>query len=124
MNARSASPVFHVSDLDRAIQFYTTILGFTESFRVGSYRGLKRGEIELHLTVGGGGDYRRPIGGGTVYILCDSVDSYYESIIARGAKPSSAPSDTPYGMRDFVVHDPDGNQLSFGADKADVGLTY
>jgi len=116
MNALSASPVFHVSDLDRAIRFYIDILGFTESFRFGSYLGLKHGEVGLHLTVGGGGDYRRPVGGGTVYIFCDSVDSYYERLVERGAQPSSTPSDSAYGMRDFVVHDPDGNQLSFGAE--------
>ncbi len=117
MKAISVSPVFHVSDLERSIRFYKDILGFTESFRFGAYVGLNLGEVTLHVTVGADGDYRRPIGGGTVYIFCDSVDSFYESITSRGATPNSAPSDAAYGMRDFVVHDPDGNQLSFGAEK-------
>ena len=88
MKAISVSPVFHVSDLERSIRFYKETLGFTESFRFGSYLGLKLGEVALHLTVGGGGDYRRPIGGGTVYIFCDSVDSFYESITAVARRPA------------------------------------
>jgi catechol 2,3-dioxygenase-like lactoylglutathione lyase family enzyme len=119
MKALSVSPVFHVSDLERSIGFYKDVLGFAEDFRFESYVGLKHGDVALHITVGGSGDYRRPIGGGTVYIFCDSVDSFYESITSRGARPSSAPSDTAYGMRDFVVHDPDGNQVSFGAEKSE-----
>ena len=32
----------------------------------------------------------------------------------RGSAPVFEPKDYPYGMRDFDVHDLDGNQLCFG----------
>ena len=44
------------------------------------------------------------------------VDDYFRKIKAAGAKPASEPGDRMYGMRDFVVCDSDGNQLSFGCD--------
>jgi catechol 2,3-dioxygenase-like lactoylglutathione lyase family enzyme len=115
MNATSAASVFHVSDLERALAFYKDVLGFQETFRHGTYVGLMIGQVPLHLTLGGP-DCARPTGGGTVYIFCDAVDAFYEQLAARGARLRSAPANQSYGMRDFIVHDPDGNQLSFGAD--------
>jgi len=55
-------------------------------------------------------------GGGNAYIICDEVDDYFRKIKATGAEPISEPGDRMYGMRDFVIHDPDGNQFSFGCD--------
>ncbi len=114
MKTIAAIPVFHVADVDAAVRFYTKILGFEESFRMGTYAGLKIGECEIHVTVPG--DSGRPVGGGTAYVICDEVDEYFAAIKASGAHPKSKPGDRMYGMRDFVVVDPDGNQISFGCD--------
>lgn len=114
MKTISAVPVFQVKEIESALRFYTEVLGFTEEFRFGNYAGLKLGEVALHLSLPG--DYQRPVGGGTAYVFCDSVDEYFAAITSRGAKPITAPSDAHYGMRDFVMHDPDGNQISFGCD--------
>jgi hypothetical protein len=38
---------------------------------------------------------------------CDELKS-------RGASTLNEPRDYPYGMRDFDIHDLDGNQLCFG----------
>ena len=42
------------------------------------------------------------------------VDALHAELIARGAKVLKPPQDYDYGMRDFDVADPDGNQLTFG----------
>jgi uncharacterized glyoxalase superfamily protein PhnB len=42
------------------------------------------------------------------------VDSLYADVIARGADIPKPPQDYDYGMRDFLLYDPDGNQLTFG----------
>ena len=107
-------PVFHVADLDASVRFYTEVLGFAQPFRYGTYVGLKRGKCELHICPPDAGNSR--IGGGNAYVICDEVDEYFRQIKAAGSKPVSEPGDRIYGMRDFVVHDPDGNQLSFGCD--------
>ncbi|MES2694327.1 MAG: VOC family protein [Verrucomicrobiota bacterium] len=117
LRTRSITPVFHVSDIDRAVAFYTRVLGFTEEFRFGGYVGLKLDGLALHLSLPG--DHRRPVGGGSTYITCDAVDDYHQRILAQGGTPLTEPKDAYYGMRDFIVVDPDGNQLSFGCDIAD-----
>lgn len=35
--------------------------------------------------------------------------------ITNSANVAELPRDSDYGMRDFVVRDPNGNRLSFGA---------
>jgi uncharacterized glyoxalase superfamily protein PhnB len=42
------------------------------------------------------------------------VDTYYERITVAGAKVAVPLADRPYGMRDFRIVDPSGNELSFG----------
>ena len=90
------------------------VLGFAEAFRYGTYAGLKLGECEIHITLPG--DFDRIIGGGTAYIICDEVDDYYLRVKASGAAVRSELADRMYGMKDFVIFDIDGNQLSFGCD--------
>jgi len=114
MKTLSVIPVFHVKDVDASIHFYTDVLGFVQSFRYGTYVGLKIGSCEIHICPP---DDRGPgIGGGNAYLICDEVDEYFAKIKAAGATPKSEPADRMYGMRDFVIFDPDGNQLSFGCD--------
>ena len=114
MKPFSVIPVFHVKDVDTSVRFYHEVLGFSQSFRYGTYVGLKLGECELHICPPG--DFGPRIGGGNAYIICDEVDEYFIKIKAAGGKPKSEPADRMYGMRDFVIFDPDGNQLSFGCD--------
>ena len=114
MKPVSIIPVFHVSDIEASVCFYTDVLGFGQAFRYGTYVGLQIGKSEIHLCPPGDDDSR--IGGGNAYIICDEVDEYFRKIKAAGARPVSEPADRTYGMRDFVIHDSDGNQLSFGCD--------
>ena len=114
MKIISAIPVFHVKDVDASVDYYTKVLGFTQSFRYGTYVGLKMGQGELHICPPG--DHGPGIGGGNAYVICDEVDEYCAKIKHAGAAPKSEPADRRYGMRDFLILDPDGNQLSFGCD--------
>lgn len=88
------------------------VLGFTEKFRFGDYAGVGFGEVQLHLCARS--ENGRVVGAGGVYLFCDAVDAYFVDLEARGALIGSRPRDYAYGMRDFWVKDPDGNQLSFG----------
>ena len=117
MKINSAATMFPVSDLDAALGYYTVVLGFEQEFRFGQYAGIKRNDCRIHLSEQGNPNTGRP-GTGAVYLFCDEVDGYYAEITERGAKTESPPKDYPYGLRDFVAHDPDGNQLSFGAPTA------
>lgn len=43
----------------------------------------------------------------------DNVDKEYERLINLKISIDSPPSDKPWGVRSFVINDPDGNTISF-----------
>jgi len=119
MKTKHVTPVFKVGSLSKALAHYKEVLGFAEDFRIGNYAGVKLGSISIHLaeqSEDGDSEYAKPIGGSTIYVFCDEVDSYYAEIRSKGAEVKYPPKNWPYGMRDFRVADPDGNHLSFGCD--------
>jgi catechol 2,3-dioxygenase-like lactoylglutathione lyase family enzyme len=114
MKINGAATVFPVTDLDASLRYFIDVLGFREDFRFGQYAGIQRDECRLHLAAIGNPNTGKP-GSGAVYIFCDEVDDYFAEITQKGAKTDGEPKDYDYGLRDFIVRDPDGNQLSFGA---------
>ncbi len=114
MKTVAAIPVLHVADLDAAVRYYTEVLGFTQSFHMGTYCGFKLGECEIHVCPPG--DRPARAGGGAAYVICDEIDRYFAAVKAAGARVKAAPGNRLYGMRDFTVVDPEGNQISFGCD--------
>jgi uncharacterized glyoxalase superfamily protein PhnB len=58
--------------------------------------------------------------GGSAFIFCDEVDDYCQEIKKNGAVIKVEPADRPYGMRDFIVLDPDGNHMTFGCEIRDA----
>jgi uncharacterized glyoxalase superfamily protein PhnB len=49
-----------------------------------------------------------------VYFQMAGVDAYYNQLTVAGASVAVALAERPYGMRDFTIVDPSGNELSFG----------
>ncbi|AXC14499.1 Lactoylglutathione lyase [Acidisarcina polymorpha] len=112
MKVSSSATVFQVKDLSAALHFYCEVLGFEKDFEYGPYAGVHWGECYLHLCVHT--TWNRPVGGGAISVFADEVDEYCTLTRGRGAKIELEPTNEPYGMRDFVVSDPDGNILTFG----------
>ena len=52
----------------------------------------------------------------SVYIHVADVHAVAADLEQRGVRLTRAISETPYGMREFEVADPDGNVLCFGED--------
>lgn len=115
MTPHATATTFHVSDLERSLRYYIDVLGFTERFRFGDYAGVQMGSeaVQIHLS-GPGATNKRALGQGSLYVFCDTVDAYAAEIADRGAAIQAPPRDYEYGMRDFVVEDPDGNLVAFG----------
>jgi len=120
MKTQGIGPVFQVSSLDGALKYYQKVLGFKEDFQFGAYAGISHGDACVHLCAHR--FHQRPIGGGTAFVFCDEVDEYFQEIKKNGAIVKVEPADQPYGMRDFVVLDPDGNQLNFGCGIRPAGV--
>lgn len=114
----SASPQVFVSNVDVSCRFYVETLGFTLSFKYGQpafYALVKRDGARLNLRF-----VHKPV------LLRDSEDdllsasiavenikSLYLEFRAAGAPIRQALKKQPWGMRDFIVQDPDGNLIHF-----------
>ncbi len=119
-------PVVKSSDLQRSIDFYTQILDFKRKWPDCEDQEMANGVVDLALD-GAELQLSRHAGDG-VYgsinrIFVDDVDERYATFRARGLdttrRPDSplhtAPVDQTWGLREFAVTDPDGNNLCFCA---------
>ena len=113
MKAEYSATIFHVANVETSLKYYTEILGFTIDFRYNDLAGVVYGPVLIYLS-GPGQDNRRAVGEGSIYVFGDEIDRYYQDIIARGALITVTIDNREYGMRDFGIRDPDGNNLAFG----------
>lgn len=105
-------PVLTVSDVLAATVFYTTRLGFSHGFTWGDppeMAGVNLGEVSIHLAQGPPSPR-----GSSVYFVIGDADELHEFQRANGVEIVQSPQDRPYGLRDYRVRDPDGNELGFG----------
>ncbi|MGU3575945.1 VOC family protein [Brucellaceae bacterium C25G] len=103
-----------VADLAKALQFYTNVLGLSKVFENGNPVGfviLKRDDAELHLTLQLGHK-------GAVYnvahLLVEDVDALHLRCQEYGVRIIKSLQDKDYGLRAFVIADPDGNRIDIG----------
>lgn len=109
-------------DVHESSVFYA-LLGFTEVFRdrldSPRYAVIRRGPVELHLQWADQGQWTHA-GDRPVYrFLTPDVDALHAGARAAGALsqqvggPYAEPRDTPWGTREFHLHDPGANVLQF-----------
>jgi catechol 2,3-dioxygenase-like lactoylglutathione lyase family enzyme len=114
-----AATVFVVADIAKSTEHYRDVLGFTITFEYGNptfYVCLCRDEVALHLL--SASQTRRLPGNGGICVFVRDVDAVHAELAARGARIVKPPQNYDYGMRDFDLTDPDGNQLTFGTGSA------
>jgi catechol 2,3-dioxygenase-like lactoylglutathione lyase family enzyme len=105
------SPSIYVSDLQRALEFYRDTLGFAVIFVNGSpvsFAVLRQDAAQIHLVV-------RPERAGSchTHIMLSGLDSLFEKLTGAGVVVRQSPKVQPWGLRDIVVADPDGNTFEF-----------
>ena len=71
------------------------------------YAGVEASGVLIHLQAARAGH-------GASNVFVTDVDALYRELQSKGARTLKEPKDYPYGMRDFDIHDLDGNQLCFG----------
>lgn len=114
-NVTKLFAVFAVSDLEAALEFYRSKLGFAVAWTWGTpatRAGVTLDGIEIHLDCAGAG---APPGPSVVYCHMVDVAAYYAACKLRGASFALELGQRPWGMVDFRVVDPDGNRLGFGS---------
>lgn len=108
-------PQLRMTSWDRSRSFYVDKLGFKvdweHRFEPGfpMFTQVSRDGLSLFLTEHAGDC--QP--GGAVYLVVDDVDALYREIGSRGVQPQGGPEDTPWGRREMMIIDPDGNRLRF-----------
>jgi lactoylglutathione lyase len=113
-----------VTDRDKSVDFYTSVLGFEVNRLDAAYASLTCGAVTLGLgrqtelpETGDGPGFTqqrlaRDHGAGVEIVLeTPDLDALYERV-QRSGYPLAAPmQDRPWGLRDFRVADPDGYYL-------------
>jgi uncharacterized glyoxalase superfamily protein PhnB len=117
---RAATPMIHVPDVRATAAWYETI-GFTvlETFSDGgenlSFAILSAGNTRLMLNQGGrlSTAERREV---DLYVDADQVDQLFASLRDR-VQIVAELDDTDYGMREFIIRDPNGFWITFGQNR-------
>jgi uncharacterized glyoxalase superfamily protein PhnB len=106
-------PILSVIDLAEALDYYERVLGFRVGWKWGEpphIASVCRDRLELNLSQSA----QPKVAISKVYFQMSGVEAYYGDLITAGAKVAVPLADRPYGMRDFRIVDPSGNELSFG----------
>jgi len=121
LRLRSIEPILTVSDIERSIRFYTSMLGFIAEERYTDENGvlqgimLKAGVCRIGLTQDDWKKGRDRQRGVAVRIWCTTVqdiDALAARIKAGGHRLASEPADEPWGGRSVAIDDPDGFHLT------------
>ncbi len=114
------APEFFVPDIERSIAFYKQ-LGFVTVRQEPDFAVIALGE-DVHILLAA--DALIPVGarfdgarGGALNmrIMVGDVDAVYQRAKAAGARIVHEIGDRYYGLRDFIMADPDGFMLRFAA---------
>ena len=114
-----------VDDLDRALRFYTDILGLRLGHRSGDYAQLATGATRLALYTRNamaktlGMPLKPPAQdtpGFEIGFKVPDVGSAFAELVERGASPVMVPTNRPWGQRTAYVRDPDGHLIELAQD--------
>ena len=114
-----------VEDLDRALRFYTGVLGLRLGHRSGDYAQLDTGATRLGLYARSamaktlGMSLTTPPSnapGFEIGFKVSHVDTVFSELVARGASPVVPPTDRFWGQRTAYIRDPDGHLIELAQD--------
>ena len=117
-NFLQVTPFLHVVDLQKALDFFTDILGFTVTFSQPGYAYIHRETVGFRLLQAEDGAIEPGRRRFAYYIDVRDVDALYAELKPRldtlPAGDVHGPADKPYGQRELLVLAPDGELIAFG----------
>jgi catechol 2,3-dioxygenase-like lactoylglutathione lyase family enzyme len=108
------APTIPVTDILKALSFYTEKLGFQKVFENGEPVGfviLEKDDAEIHLTLKL--DHKAS-DRNLLHLMVSDAQALYDLLDGAGVRIVKGVRDAEYGLRDFVIADPDGNRLDIG----------
>lgn len=117
MTFLGAVPVLPVADIQRAVEFYTSRLGFESRFAGEDYGIVARDEVEIHLWAANkpnvAGAEPELAGTASCRLRVSGIDDLYEACVREEiTHPRGALQEQPWGTREFTVLDADRNALT------------
>lgn len=106
-----AIPRLLVLNVDAAVPFYTRVLGFEERFRYPGYAGVSRDGVEIHLSQCDDPALPKIT---SCKVEMSGIDDLHETCRQEGVvHPKGSLAEQPWGQKEFVMIDPDGNEIVF-----------
>ena len=118
-NFIQVTPFMHVEDLERALAFFTGILGFETRFRAANYAYVHRETTGFRMLEQIGADGAPPGNRRFAYYIdVRDIDGLYAELKPKlDTLPKGdvyGPVNQHYGQRELLVLAPDGNLIAFG----------
>ncbi|MFL9874108.1 glyoxalase superfamily protein [Paraburkholderia megapolitana] len=108
------APGLGVQDLNRSLQFYCGVLGFNKVFENGNPVGfviLKKDKAELHLSLNK--NHKASVDN-VAHLMVEDAAALYRHCTAQNVRIIKSLRDADFGLRCFVLADPDGNRIDIG----------
>lgn len=109
-----STPIFASSDILTSLAFYKEVLGFQTSWTWGeppTFGSVSFGPVSIMFNLLP--ELAAKVSGHQHWFNVEDADELYAMHIERGAKIVSPIEDRPWGVREYVVEDPDGYHLRF-----------
>ncbi len=122
----SVVPELVYPDVDQAVDWLCETFGFTELWRAGGHRARVAFGNGVLIVADADTSYGRAAPNPNaprshaVMVKVEDVDAHHEHARKRGARILSAPTDYPYGERQYSAEDPAGHHWTFTQAIADL----
>jgi predicted enzyme related to lactoylglutathione lyase len=103
-------PELPLTDVAGGVAYYQDVLGFSINYQQHNIAVMDRDLVRILLIA----RTERHSGIGSCYVYVRDADALHSELVTKGANVQSEPVSRPWGLREFRVLDPEGNQLTFG----------
>ena len=103
-------PSLPLTDVAAGLEYYRDVLGFSVNYAQQDLAVMDRDKARILLVARGG----RFTGIGACYVYVRDADQLHTELTGKGATVLGAPVSRPWGLREFQVLDPEGNEITFG----------
>jgi len=103
-------PELPLTDVAAGIAYYRDVFGFSINYQQDNLGVMDRDVVRVLLIA----RTERHSGIGSCYIYVRDADALFNELLDKGANIQGEPVSRPWGLREFRVLDPEGNQLTFG----------
>ena len=115
-NYTRAVPVVCTADVAGTVTYFEETLGFEQQWIWGDppvYAGLEAGSVQIYVTLDPGmaAAIREQELGPDIFLWVKDIDAVFEKHKAAGAEIFEALSERPWGVRQYVIREPNGYLL-------------